>query len=128
MQLGSRSALPLALFPPHCDWRRLALAKLDEAGRDWTLVLQSAGMAGILAAVEAGLAVSVFARGGLPKSLKTLGSAEGLAPLPDFEYVLRRRAKVSTAVQTLADVIVNYFQLSAALRGDAGHKHVERGA
>ncbi len=127
LQLAPGAPVPLALFPPHCAWRRLALSRLDDAGRSWALVLQSAGTAGILAAVEAGLAVSVFARGSLPKSLKTLGKAEGLAPLPEFEYVLRRRAKAPSAANALAEVIVDYFQISAALRGEpAGDKRTER--
>jgi DNA-binding transcriptional LysR family regulator len=117
MKPGASAPVPLALFPPHCGWRQLALSKLDEAGRRWTLTLQSAGVAGILAAVEAGLAVSIFAAHGLPKTIRVL--EDGLPPLPDFEYVLRRRGKASAATNALAEVIVDYFQLSAALRG--GH-------
>jgi hypothetical protein len=105
----------------------LALARLDEIGRSWTLLLQSAGTAGILAALEAGLAISVLARSGLPKSLRPLGEAEGLPALPDFEYVLRRHAKASAATNTLAEVIIDFFRLSAALRdGVEQSKQAER--
>src|SRR5579863_5641138 len=58
MKLDASAPLPLALFPQHCSWRRLALSLLDSDARRWALVLQSAGVAGILAAVEAGLAIS----------------------------------------------------------------------
>ncbi|MGB7125229.1 MAG: LysR substrate-binding domain-containing protein, partial [Methylovirgula sp.] len=116
MKLDSEAPLPLALFPPHCGWRRLALARLDEAGRSWTLLLQSAGVAGILAALEAGVAISVLAQEGLPNSLRPLGEAEGLPPLPDFEYVLLRHGQASEATNTLAEVIIDFFRLSAALR------------
>lgn len=127
MKLDSEAPLPLALFPPHCGWRRLALARLDEAGRSWTLVLQSAGVTGILAALEAGLAISVFARNGLPTSLRPLSKAEGLPALPDFEYVLLRHAKASEATNALAEVIVDFFRLSAALRdGVEQSKRAER--
>jgi DNA-binding transcriptional LysR family regulator len=127
MKLNSEAPLPLALFPPHCGWRRLALTRLDEIGRSWTLLLQSAGTAGILAALEAGLAISVLARSGLPKSLRALGEAEGLPALPDFEYVLRRHAKASAATNTLAEVIIDFFRLSAALRdGVEQSKQAER--
>lgn len=127
MKLNPEAPLPLALFPPHCGWRRLALARLDEIGRSWMLLLQSAGTAGILAALEAGLAISVLARSGLPKSLRPLSEAEGLPPLPDFEYVLRRHAKASAATNTLAEVIIDFFQLSAALRdGVEQSKQAER--
>jgi len=124
MVLDPRATVPLALFPPHCGWRRLAIEELDKAGRRWTLALQSAGVAGILAAVEASLAVSVFAESGLPSHLKAMGEAEGLPSLPDFEYVLRRKPEVCLAANRLAEVIVDFFQLAASLRhgSDASQK------
>ena len=82
LTLDPRVPVPLAVFPPHCAWRRLILEELDKAGRPWTLVLQSAGVAGLLAAVEAGLAVSLFPESNLPGTLKTLGAAEGLPAAP----------------------------------------------
>jgi DNA-binding transcriptional LysR family regulator len=115
LMLEPQAPLPLALFPPHCAWRRLALEELDKANRPWTVVLQSAGVAGLTAAVEAGLAVSLFAQSNLPSTLKALGAAEGLPALPEFEYVLKRKNKASLAATRLAEVIVDYFQLSATL-------------
>ena len=52
MKLDPKEPAPLALYPPCCRWRQLALEELDRAGRPWTLVLQSAGTAGIVAALE----------------------------------------------------------------------------
>lgn len=115
LTLDPRAAVPLAVFPPHCAWRHLVLEELDKAGRPWTLLLQSAGVAGILAAVEAGLAISLFPESNLPGTLKTLGAGEGLPQLPEFEYVLRRKGKASLAATRLAEVIIDYFQLSATL-------------
>ncbi len=79
MQLAPDEPAPLALYPPFCRWRQLALEELDRAGRAWTLVLQSAGTAGILAALEAGLAISVLPEFNLPATLKSLGRRRGLA-------------------------------------------------
>lgn len=115
-KLDPNVPLPLAVFPPHCGWRRLALEELDKIGRPWTLMLQSAGVAGIVAAVEAGLAISIFPDSGLPGTLKALGPGDGLPKLPDFEYVLRRKSKASLAATRLAEVISDFFQLSATLR------------
>jgi DNA-binding transcriptional LysR family regulator len=120
MQLDPASPAPLALYPPHCRWRRLALEQLDRAGRAWTVVLQSAGTAGILAALDAGLGITIFPEYGLPSSLKPLGSAEALPPLPDFEFVLRRSRNATAAADHLGDMIANYFQLSSALRPASG--------
>lgn len=112
MRIDREAPLPLALFPAHCSWRQLALARLDQAGRNWTLVLQSAGTAGILAALDAGLAISVLPGNGLAKSLRPL---TGLPALPDFEYVLHRQANASAATSALAEVIIDYFRFSTVL-------------
>src|SRR5262252_4095084 len=116
MRLDNDRPVPLALFPAPCAWRQLAQERLQSAGRRWTVALQSTGLSGIVTAVEAGLAISIFARSGLSPRLQALGPAQGLPALPDFEYVIRRNAKPSLAADRLRDVIVDYFQLAAALR------------
>jgi molybdate transport repressor ModE-like protein len=127
MQLSPDKPAPLALYPPFCRWRQLALDELDRAGRGWKLVLQSTGTAGILAALEAGLAISIFPAFNLPATLKTFGAAEALPPLPDFEFVLRRSRNSSAAADHLAELIVNFFQLSTALKpGEANYKERAR--
>ncbi|HLH12984.1 MAG TPA: LysR substrate-binding domain-containing protein [Methylovirgula sp.] len=115
MRLAPDEPAPLALYPPFCRWRKLALEQLDQAGRPWTLVIQSAGTTGILAALDAGLAITIFPEYSLPDRLKALGSAEALPALPDFEFVLRRSRRTSPAADHLAEMIINFFQLSTAL-------------
>jgi DNA-binding transcriptional LysR family regulator len=116
MKLESERPVPLALFPAPCAWRQLALERLQNAGRRWTVALQSTGLSGIVTAVEAGLAISIFAQSGLSPRLRALGPAQGLPALPDFEYVVRRNPKPSLAADRLRDVIIDYFRLTAALR------------
>jgi DNA-binding transcriptional LysR family regulator len=116
MKLDNERPLPLALFPAPCAWRQLAQERLQNAGRRWTVALQSTGLSGIVTAVEAGLAISIFAQSGLSPRLWALGPAQGLPVLPDFEYVVRRNAKPSLAADRLRDVIVDYFRLAATLR------------
>lgn len=126
MQLDPEKPAPLALYPPHCRWRQLALEQLDRAGRTWTVVLQSAGTAGILAALDAGLAITIFPEYGLPNTFKSLGSVEALPTLPDFEFVLRCRRESSPAADHLAEMITSFFQLSTALRPGSGMNYEER--
>jgi DNA-binding transcriptional LysR family regulator len=126
MKLDSERPIPLALFPPPCAWRQLAQDQLQSAGRRWTVALQSTGLSGIVTAVEAGLAISIFARSGLSPRLQALGPAQGLPALPDFEYVIRRNAKPSLAADRLRDVIVDYFQFaSALLRSTSGKPNAQ---
>ena len=124
MKLDSERPVPLALFPAPCAWRQLAQERLHSAGRRWTVALQSTGL-GIVTAVEAGLAISIFAQSGLSPRLRALGPAEALPALPDFEYVVRRNAKPSLAADRLRDVIIDYFQLAAALRRTSGNPNAQ---
>jgi len=121
MKLDIERPVPLALFPAPCAWRELAQERLQKAGRRWTVALQSTGLSGIVTAVEAGLAISIFAQSGLSPRLRAFGPAQGLPALPDFEYVVRRNAKPSLAADRLRDVIIDYFQLAATLRRTGGN-------
>ncbi len=108
MQLDPEKPAPLALYPARFSWRQLTLDRLDEAGRTWTVVLQSTGTTGILAALHAGLAITVLPECGLPGTLRALGSAEALPALPDVEFVLHYR-RGCRAAEPLADMIVSSF-------------------
>jgi DNA-binding transcriptional LysR family regulator len=108
LQLDPETPAPLALYPARCSWRQLTLDQLDRAGRTWTVVLQSRGTAGILAALDAGLAITVFPEYSLPSTCRMLGSAEALPALPDFEFVLHSR-RGCRAAELLADMIISFF-------------------
>ena len=117
MSLAPDTPAPLAVFPPNCRWRQVAMEHLDRAGRSWTVVLQSTGTAGILVAVDAGIAITIFPECGLDTTtLKSLGPAEALPTLPDFEFVLRRGGKETPAADRLAELIVSRFKRSTPLR------------
>jgi molybdate transport repressor ModE-like protein len=120
MRLSPDEPAPLALYPPFCPWRKVALNELDRAGRTSRVVIQSTGTSGILAAVEAGLAITLMPEPKLPPTLKELGAAEGLPPLPDFEFVLQRSRSTSLAADHLSEMIVNFYQLSTAMRPEGG--------
>lgn len=126
MQLTPKDPAPLALYPPHCRWRQLALDELDRVGRSWTVVIQSAGTAGIIAALDAGLGITIMPENGLPKTLRPLGSAEALPALPDFQFVLRRSHKSTPATDHLAEMITGHFQLSSALSPASGMTYEAR--
>lgn len=116
MRLKPEDPAPLALYPSNCRWRQVVLDELDRAARPWEVVLQSSGIAGIVAALDAGLAITIFPASSLPPTLRPLGRAEALPSLPDFEFVLRRSQTRDPAADQLADMIANVFQLSAAMR------------
>jgi len=79
----------------------------------------------VFSALDAGLGITIFPENGLPNTLKSLGSAEALPTLPDFEFVLRRSRGCSGAADHLADMIISFFQLSTALRPGSGMQYQE---
>ena len=54
------------------------------------------------------------------------GAAEALPALPDFEFVPRRSRNSSLAADHLAEMIINFFQLSTALRPGDGMNYKQR--
>jgi DNA-binding transcriptional LysR family regulator len=125
LRLNPETPVPLAVYSPACRWRRLALEQLDRAGRSATIVLQSASTPGLLAALEAGLAIAVLPEDGLPNSLKPLGDAEGLPALPDFELALRRGRKRTPEADAFAEMILHFFAPSASPEAEGAGPHDE---
>jgi DNA-binding transcriptional LysR family regulator len=74
--------LPLAMLPKGCMFRDRALAALARAGLAFEVVYSSASLLGVAAAAQAGLALTVLGRSGLPPGLREVpglpdcGSAE----------------------------------------------------
>lgn len=81
--------LPLVTFGSKCFYGRVASALLDEAGIDYEEVLQSASIAGVRAAVSAGVGVALMNRGFMTEDQCTWPGATAVATPPDIHYVLR---------------------------------------
>ena len=74
--------LPLILFGSPCIFRHAALEALDAACIPWRISFSSPGLAGLWAAVSAGLGLTVRTPHGLPVSLEALDPLNaGLPPL-----------------------------------------------
>ena len=96
--------LPLALYRDGCLFRRWATSALDGAGRRWRCAYVSPSAATVEAAVESGLAVSVFKRSTVSPKLRRLGAREGFPRLPDVDITLHMPARaVSRQTGALAD-------------------------
>ncbi|MBL6456167.1 LysR family transcriptional regulator [Belnapia sp. T6] len=74
--------LPLAMLPPGCMFRDRALAALARAGMGFEVVYVSASLLGVAAAAQAGFALTVLGRSGLPPGLVEV---PGLPPLGTAE-------------------------------------------
>ena len=82
--------LPLAVFSTGCCFRRHATERMASAGRPVRTAYTSLSIAGIYAALDAGLAVSALLRSNVRPGLRMLTEAEGFPALPEIGITLQR--------------------------------------
>ncbi|EKV32269.1 Transcriptional regulator, LysR family [Caenispirillum salinarum AK4] len=90
LSLPPEAEVPLVLAPNPDIYRRRAVSALDAAGRHWRTVYTSPSLAGIQAAVRAGLGVTILPKEMVRPGLMMLGPDQGLPELADTEIVLLR--------------------------------------
>ncbi|HEY0294204.1 MAG TPA: LysR substrate-binding domain-containing protein, partial [Bordetella sp.] len=94
--------LPIALFAPGCIVRTEVLRALGQADRAYRCTYSSPSLLGLLAVVQAGLAVTGLALCSVPSNLRIIGEAEGLPTLADAEVgIFRSPGAMDSAVKCL---------------------------
>jgi DNA-binding transcriptional LysR family regulator len=103
--------LPLVVSPRPCVYRKRATEALDTAERAWRIVYTCGSLAGSLAAVRAGLGVTVLPKEMVPTDL-TLLSEDTLAlpDLKDTEMALMEAANLSPAALRLRDDLLRELE------------------
>lgn len=105
-RVETENILPLAVLPTGSVYRQRALDALGAAGRRWKIVSISDSIAGLQAAVYAGLAVSVLPRCAVSPAMRMLGTTDGVPPLSVIELALMRKPQgIKEAAEQLADYI-----------------------
>ena len=108
-----RNPLPLALFQKGCFFRNWAIKALDDMGRSYRVAYTSPSLTGVLAAVSAGLAVTVLGESILPAGIRVLNAEEGFPPFPPANIVLRRAPRrKSNVIDCLAHHLAEGFAIS----------------
>lgn len=93
-----RTPLPIALFDRECWWRDAALDYLEKSGRAYRVVYSSESVAGVVAAIEAGVAVGMLGQSSLNDALVVLRAADGFGPVQTSKLVLDCRRGIDTPV------------------------------
>lgn len=107
-QPESADVMPLAVLPAGSVYRNCALAALGKQKRRWSITSISDSIAGLQAAVYAGLAVTVLPRCAVSPAMRCLGAAEGLPPLPMIDLIMvSRRKQLGAAAEHLARYIAD---------------------
>lgn len=107
LSLTPDTEVPLVLAPNPDIYRRRAVSALEDAGRRWRIVYTSPSLAGIQAAVRAGLGATILPKEMVHPGLVMLGADDGLPDLADTEIVLLRApGTMAKVVDLLAGHIV----------------------
>ncbi|WP_227272489.1 LysR substrate-binding domain-containing protein [Roseobacter weihaiensis] len=81
-------SLPVALFDHACWWRDVAIASLEARGKPYRIAYSSQSVSGVIAAVEAGIAVGLLGRSSLHSGLSIVGKSFGFGPTPASKLVM----------------------------------------
>ncbi|HCR85880.1 MAG TPA: LysR family transcriptional regulator [Alphaproteobacteria bacterium] len=100
--------LPLVLSPAPCVYRKRALEALDKAGIKWRIVYTSPSFAGTVAAVKAGLGITVLPRKMIPDSLSGIRK-KNLPDLHETYITLLQKKSASPAVNSFAEYIISHL-------------------
>jgi DNA-binding transcriptional LysR family regulator len=116
-----RDPLPLANSPAHCmwsplenrecQWHQMAVRALEQDGRRYRIVSTSSTVQALLAAAQAGLAVThTLADDRLLEGLRPVRDDEGLPRLPECRYLmLKAREPRQPATDMLAEQMHDVF-------------------
>ena len=106
----SEKPLSLVMSPQPCIYRARAIAALDRAKKPWRISYTSPSLAGTLAAVRAGLGVTVLPANMLPKDIQPVGGEFKLPALADAEIALLKRENLTKAGEVFVEHIMHRLE------------------
>ncbi|MEO0751613.1 MAG: LysR family transcriptional regulator [Pseudomonadota bacterium] len=114
-EFATVDVLPVALFDHACWWRDAAIASLEHRGKPYRVVYSSQSVSGVLAAVEAGIAVGLLGRSGLHSGLRIDGGALGFSPTPPSKLVMAtKNTEADAPISAMQSAIRRAFSPAGA--------------
>jgi len=104
----ARPSIPLVGFPTGCLYRAGAIHAIEAAGRAWHMAYTSSSLAGIQAAVAAGLGLSILSEIAIQPDHRILAASDGFAPIDATEMALVAAPNASPATLRLADLLAEF--------------------
>jgi DNA-binding transcriptional LysR family regulator len=101
-------SVPLIGFPAGCLYRSRAIHALESAGRSWHMAYTSSSLAGIQAAVAAGMGLSILSEMAIQADHRVLTAKDGFAPIERTEVALIASPNASPATLRLADRLAEF--------------------
>ena len=96
--------VPLIAYPEGCTYRKRMIDALERSGRAWRVVYTSPSLAGLTAAVQAGLGVTALSERTAPPALKR--RTAGLPPLADVSIGIYVGEGLSDAAVRLVNFMI----------------------
>lgn len=97
--------IPLVLAPQPCLYRKQAIEALDKKRIKWRLAFSSNSYAGKIAAVRAGLGITVLPRTIIPPEIKTIRSTI-LPKLKESHFSLLKHKNDNAAVNSFEEFVI----------------------
>lgn len=98
--------IPLVLSPQPCVYRARAIQSLEMLNRKWRIVFSSHSYAGTVAAVKAGMGITVLPRNMVPHDLQVMRSVKQLPGLDDTHISLLKHHSKNLAVNSFEKFVV----------------------
>jgi len=105
---STNDSVPLIGFPAGCLYRSRAIHALESAGRAWHMAYTSSNLAGIQAAVAAGMGLSILSEMAIQADHRVLTAKDGFAPIDKTEVALVASPDASPATLRLADRLAEF--------------------
>jgi DNA-binding transcriptional LysR family regulator len=107
-----RDPLPFCMFEQGCLYRNRMIHAAEAAGRAWHMAYTSPSLAGIQAAVSAGIGVSILPEVAILPEHRVLKSKDGFPAITNTEVVLVTAANASPATRRLAELLRDFCSAS----------------
>ena len=101
-------SVPLIGFPAGCLYRSRAIHALESNGRAWHMAYTSSSLAGIQAAVAAGMGLSILSEMAIQADHRVLTAKDGFAPIDKTEVALVASPDASPATLRLANRLAEF--------------------
>jgi DNA-binding transcriptional LysR family regulator len=101
-------SVPLIGYPAGCLYRARAIHALESAGRAWHMAYTSSSLAGIQAAVAAGMGLSILSEMAIQADHRVLTVRDGFSPIDRTEVALVASPGASPATLRLADRLAEF--------------------
>jgi DNA-binding transcriptional LysR family regulator len=103
-------SVPLIFFPTGCLYRNRAVHAVEASGRSWHIAYTSSSLAGIQAAIGAGLGLSILSDISIQPEHRVLTAREGFGPIDKTELALMASPEAGRATLRLADELVKFCE------------------